>query len=237
MCLKFRKRIIVAVISALIAFSVLPVNAAFEIDDLKKDDRMSFGYSIINGYSKLSEQSGLTSYKKTAVFSSPDLSNPCLLALAGGFYLTNRVDMDRLIKDNGYAMELIKKLNGFLGGMWIKNERAQTLKQELKREGVKILDAYDTVGLYIIEGDRSLAQKLMQGRSADFVFAGGEVPSSMKDMNMDGSSDRADIPLIQRYLTKELHSPDRDIQHYYDFAADINGDKYVDINDVTALQR
>lgn len=102
---------------------------------------------------------------------------------------------------------------------------------------MKILDAYDTVGLYIIEGDRSLAQKLMQGRSADFVFAGGEVPSSMKDMNMDGSSDRADIPLIQRYLTKELHSPDRDIQHYYDFAADINGDKYVDINDVTALQR
>lgn len=234
---KFQKGIIFILVGMLLTISVLPAHAAFEIDDLKQDDRMKLGYSIINGYSKLSEQRGLTSYKKTAVFSAPDLSNPFLIALTGGFYLANGVDLERTMTDNEYALSLIKNLNGFLGSMGITNQRAQSVRQTLKSNGIKITDAFDAVGLYMIEGSRPLAQQLMQNKAVDFVFAGGAVPPSMKDMNMDGKSDTADIPYIQRYLTGELFSRDSDIQHYYDFAVDIDGNKYEDINDVTALQR
>lgn len=222
---------------SLISFGTSGASAAFDMDDLKKDDRLSLGYSIINGYSKLAVQSGLTSYKKTAVYCGLDLKNPYLMALAGGFYIANGVDLQRTISDNDYAVSLVQKLDGFLKGMWIKNERAGELKKELKNSGVKIKEAYDTVGLYIIESDKSGAEKLMKNSRADFVFAGGEVPPSMKDLNMDGKSDSRDIPLIQKYLAKKLRYTDKDVQNYLDFAADIDGDKSQDINDVTALQR
>lgn len=242
MKLKFGKRIISIVLSAsavlsLVSFGMSSASAAFEMDDLKKDDRLSLGYSIINGYSKLSESNGLTSYKKTAVYSGLDLKNPYLMALAGGFYIANGVDLKRTLNDNDYALSLVQKLNGFLGGMWIKNNRALQLKQKLEADGIKILETYDTVGLFIIETNRAYAEKLMKNPLADFVFSGGEVPSSMKDLNMDGKSDKKDIPLIQRYINKELVSKDEDIQNYYGFAVDIDGDKYQTIDDVTALQK
>ena len=239
---KFYKRIIsigltLSVILSMLCFGMSSASAAFEMDDLKKDDRLSLGYSIINGYSKLSEQSGLTSYKKTAVYSGLDLKSPYLMALAGGFYLANGVDLERTLNDNDYAHELVEKLNGFLGGMWVKNERAQQLKEQLEKDGVKITESFDNVGLFIIETDRNYAEKLMKNELADFVFSGGEVPKSMKDMNMDGKSDKKDIPLIQKYLNKELKSDDEDIQNYYGFAVDIDGDKYQTIDDVTKLQK
>ena len=159
------------------------------------------------------------------------------MALAGGFYLANGVDLERTLNDNDYAHELVEKLNGFLGGMWVKNERAQQLKEQLEKDGVKITESFDNVGLFIIETDKTYAEKLMKNELADFVFSGGEVPKSMKDMNMDGKSDKKDIPLIQKYLNKELKSDDEDIQNYYGFAVDIDGDKYQTIDDVTKLQK
>ena len=78
----------------LIAFAAFlgnsPTVSAFGMDDLKSDSRMQLGYSIINGYSKLSARSGLTDYSKTAVYCGQDLSNPYLLALAGTFYFTRQ---------------------------------------------------------------------------------------------------------------------------------------------------
>lgn len=242
MKLKFFKRIISVALTLGISFSMFGLSdfsasAAFEMDDLKKDDRLSLGYSIINGYSKLSEQTGLTSYKKTAVYSGLDLKNPYLMALAGGFYLANRVDLERTLTDNSYALSLVEKLNGFLGGMWVTNERAQKLKDQLKSDGIKILASFDTVGLFIIETAKPYAENLMKNSLADFVFSGGEVPPSMKDLNMDGKSDKKDIPLIQKYLNKELVYKDEDIQNYIGFAVDIDGDKYQTIDDVTMLQK
>ncbi len=223
--------------ASMLCFGMSQASAAFDMDDLKKDDRLSLGYSIINGYSKLSEKSGLTSYKRTAVYSGLNLKNPYLMALAGGFYLANGVDLERTLNDNDYALSLIKKLDGFLGVMRIKNDRALKLKEKLKDDGVKILDSYDCVGLYIIEAGKDYAEKLMKNDLTDFVFSGGAVPPSMKDLNMDGKSDKNDIALIQKYLAGKLKYKDDDIQNYLGFAADINGDKYQTIDDVTEIQR
>ena len=131
---------IIAVLAALsvLCCGVFSASAAFDMDDLQKDDRLALGYSIINGYSKLSEQSGLTNYRKTAVYSGLDLKDAYLMALAGGFYLANSVDLERTIHDNAYALSLVRKLDGFLKGMWVKNERAQQLRRELNKRGIPI---------------------------------------------------------------------------------------------------
>ena len=214
-----------------------PAVSAFGMDDLKSDSRMKLGYSIINGYSKLSSRSGLTSYGKTAVYCGQDLSNPYLLALAGTFYVANGVDLERTLTDNAYALKLVRELNAFLAGMGVKNERLTSLKAALKNENVSVTESLDSVGLLFIKTDSAFANRLMNDERADFVFAGGEVPPSMKDLNMDGKSDARDAAYIQRYLTGELVYPDDDENEYISFAADIDGDKEQNIRDATALLR
>ena len=211
--------------------------SAFGMDDLKSESQMKLGYSIINGYSKLSSRSGLTSYGKTAVYCGQDLTNPYLLALAGTFYITNGVDLERTLTDNAYALGLVRKLNSFLAGMGVKNDRLTSLKAALKNENVSVTESLDSIGLIFIKTDSAFANRLMNDERVDFVFAGGEVPPSMKDLNMDGKSDSGDAAYIQRYLTGELVYPDDDENEYISFAADIDGDKKHDIRDATALLR
>ena len=217
------KRIISYFMVLLIAFAAFlgnsPTVSAFGMDDLKSDSRMQLGYSIINGYSKLSARSGLTDYSKTAVYCGQDLSNPYLLA------------------DNGYALGLVRKLNAFLERMGVKNERLTSLKAALKNEKVPVTESLDSVGLLFIKTDSAFAGRLMNDDRVDFVFAGGEVPPSMKDLNMDGRSDFEDASYIQRFLAGELVYPDADENEYIKFATDIDGDKNQDIRDATALLR
>ena len=211
--------------------------SAFGMDDLKSESQMKLGYSIINGYSKLSSRSGLTSYGKTAVYCGQDLTNPYLLALAGTFYITNGVDLERTLTDNDYALGLVRKLNSFLAGMGVKNDRLTSLMAALKNENVSVTESLDSIGLIFIKTDSAFANRLMNDERVDFVFAGGEVPPSMKDLNMDGKSDSGDAAYIQRYLTGELVYPDDDENEYISFAADIDGDKKHDINDAMILLR
>ena len=211
--------------------------SAFGMDDLKSESQMKLGYSIINGYSKLSSRSGLTSYGKTAVYCGQDLTNPYLLALAGTFYITNGVDLERTLTDNAYALGLVRKLNSFLTGMGVKNDRLTSLMAALKNENVSVTESLDSIGLIFIKTDSAFANRLMNDERVDFVFAGGEVPPSMKDLNMDGKSDSGDAAYIQRYLIGELVYPDDDENEYISFAADIDGDKKHDIRDATALLR
>ncbi len=196
----------------LIAFAAFlgnsPTVSAFGMDDLKSDSRMQLGYSIINGYSKLSARSGLTDYSKTAT-----------------------------LTDNGYALGLVRKLNAFLERMGVKNERLTSLKAALKNEKVPVTESLDSVGLLFIKTDSAFAGRLMNDDRVDFVFAGGEVPPSMKDLNMDGRSDFEDASYIQRFLAGELVYPDADENEYIKFATDIDGDKNQDIRDATALLR
>ena len=235
------KRFIAYFLVLALAFTAFLSNSAtvsaFGMDDLKSGDRMKLGYSIINGYSKLSSRSGLTDYGKTAVYCGQDLSNPYLIALAGTFYFTNGVDLERTLTDNEYALDLVRRLNGFLKTMGVKNERAASLKAALKKEKVPVVESLDNVGLLFIKTDSAFANRLMNDDRVDFVFAGGEVPPSMKDLNMDGKSDSLDAVYIQRFLAGERLCPDDDENEYIKFAADIDGDKKHDINDAMILLR
>lgn len=228
-----KKIIISTVLIITVAVSALTCAVSFGAKDIRDKSRMALGYSIINGYSKLSARSGLTSYSQTAVFSAPDLGNPYTIAMLGTFYLTHGVDFEKFSTDNSYAVSLAEELDGFLSGMFVKNDRARELKSALGESNIRIISSYDTVGLFIIEADESTAAKLMEDERADFVFAGGKVPETMRDMNLDGRSDALDAPYIQQMLVKSLDTADKDEWEYYKFAADVNGDKTLDVNDVT----
>ena len=150
---------------------------------------------------------------------------------------SNGVDLERTLTDNGYALGLVRKLNAFLERMGVKNERLTSLKAALKNEKVPVTESLDSVGLLFIKTDSAFAGRLMNDDRVDFVFAGGEVPPSMKDLNMDGRSDFEDASYIQRFLAGELVYPDADENEYIKFATDIDGDKNQDIRDATALLR
>lgn len=233
------KRFVSFAIVLTVAFTAFTVGTgdakAFDLNDIKSESRMDLGYSIINGYSKLSERKGLKSYDKSAVYSGLDITSPYNIALAGTFYFSHFVDLERLMTDNDYALSLIKQLDGYMSKFGVKNDRAAALKSELEEKKIQVLDSYDTVGMYIIKTDSETAEALMKDSKVDFVFAGGEVPPTMKDLNMDGKSDSRDAPLIQQFLAEELVLSDKDENEYIKFACDINGDKSLDINDVTEL--
>ena len=227
-----------AFVIAVIAFFGRPVTvSAFAADDLKDDDLMHLGYSIINGYSKLSARSGLTSYDKTAVYCGLDLSNPYLIALAGTFYLTRGVNLERTLEDNDYALGLVRDLNGFLKGFGVKNDRFTSLKEALKQEKVTVSESLDSIGLVFISTDSAFANRLMNDERVDFVFSGGAVPPTMKDLNLDGKSDLLDAEMIQKYLAGKLTYSDEDEKEYIKFAADIDSDNELNISDATALWR
>ena len=229
-----KKKLLSVFICAAFLCSMLTAAVSFKPEDIKSESRMSLGYSIINGYSKLSAKAGLKSYDKAAVYSGLDLSNPYIVTLAGTFYLTRGIDLERLVTDNDYAYSLVEKLDGFMGRLFVSNERAAKLKKRLTENGVNIKKAYDTVGLFIVETNTETAQALMEDEAVDFVMAGGEVPSTMKDLNLDGSSDALDATVIQEYIAGKIDYSDRDENEYIKFAGDINGDKEFDIRDATA---
>lgn len=219
----------------LINFSTISV-CAFDTDYINEDG-MDLGYSIINGYSKLSVKNGYTTFEKSAVYSGLDISSPYIIAVAGLFYITNGVNLDKVFTDNTYAISTISKLNSFLSAMGVKNERAKALKTELEKSDAKITSSFDTAGIFIIETDSDYALNLMNNEDVDFVLAGGEVPKSMKDLNFDGKSDYSDSLLIQQYLAKILKFDDRDEDAYIQFACDINQDKEINILDASYLQK
>ncbi len=237
---KFIKRIISFTLAFTFSVSILlystPKVSAFDTSYLSQNG-MELGYRIINGYSKLSAKNKLTSYETSAVYSGLDVSNPYVITLVGIFYFTNGVDIDKAMEDNDYTMSLIQKLDSFLNKMGVKNDRAKSLKSELTKAGAKIINLFDTAGLYIIKADSTYCKELTENEKVDFVLAGGKMPPSMKDLNLDGKSDLLDAKLIQEYLLDRLDWEDREEKEYIKFACDINGDKEITIIDSTDLQK
>ena len=95
--------------SSIVAFAVFcsmlfggaaPVRA-FDAEYLNGEG-MELGYSIINGYSKLSAREGLCSFEKAAVYCGLDVTNPYILSLGLMYYLTHGVDLDKAMTDNGF---------------------------------------------------------------------------------------------------------------------------------------
>ena len=235
---KFKKRVIATILAVSFAFSMLHIGSysvsAFDMDYISKDG-MQLGYSIVNGYSKLSTKAGSSSYSKTAVYSGVDISNPYIIALAGVFFITSGIDLDRVITDNDYTMKMAGKLESFINKMGVKNEKASSLKDELIKDNIKFISSFDSLGLFIIEADDSIATQLMDNDKVDFVLAGGGIPANMKDLNLDGKTDEKDAQLIQQYLTRLVYYSDSDEKEYIKFACDINGDKKINIIDATEI--
>lgn len=233
-----------SLVSIFLVFSLLIVGAcfscinaaAFDLNYISKEG-MQLGYSIINGYSKLSMKKGQYKDGKTAIYSGLDVSNLYTITALGWFYVTNNVDLDRAMSDNDYAMEMIAKLDSHLSGAGIKNEKAKNIKPQILKGARYIYQCFDTLGLYIIDVDKGRAKELMNTKDIDFVLDGGCVPKNMKDLNIDGKTDEKDAKLIQEYLVGNLEFDDKDENEYALFVCDINGDKTPDIRDVTEILR
>ncbi|MDO4830806.1 MAG: dockerin type I repeat-containing protein [Clostridia bacterium] len=232
---KFFCRIISAAISLSLALTTIFSASAFDTDYISKEG-MELAYSIINGYSKLAAEKGKTSFKTSAIYSGLDVTNPYVITLVGCFYFTNGVDIDKASSDNEYTMTTIAKLDGFLKAMGVKNERSQATKKVLEDSDVKMIMSFETAGLYIVSADEDFNKSMLNDDNVDFVLSGGMMPTSMKDLNLDGKSDVEDGALIQLYLAGKLEYDDDDINEYVKFACDINGDKEINILDVTELQ-
>ncbi|MBQ1437668.1 MAG: hypothetical protein IIZ07_07015 [Ruminococcus sp.] len=222
-----------AVFCSMLFGGAAPVRA-FDAEYLNGEG-MELGYSIINGYSKLSAREGLCSFEKAAVYCGLDVTNPYILSLGLMYYLTHGVDLDKAMTDNEYALEIIEGLDSLVKAMGVSNPRAAALKRELSGSGARIICSFDTAGLFIISSPPEYARSLTENESVDFVMADGKIPPSMKDMNMDGKSDKNDAPYIQSFLADGLADEDGDIEEYYKFACDINGDKELDILDAEEL--
>lgn len=237
---KFKKRVISLILTFAFSLSVLNIGSfsasAFDMDYISKDG-LELGYSIVNGYSKLSTKAGSNSYSKTAVYSGLDISSPYIIALAGVFFLTSGIDFDKVITDNDYTMQMAGKLEAFINKMGVKNEKAKALKAELSEDKINIVSSFDSLGLFIIEADNTIATNLMENKRVDFVLAGGEVPKNMKDLNMDGKTDGKDAVLIQQYLSKLVTYSDSDEKEYIKFACDINKDKKINIIDANEIYK
>lgn len=237
---KLKKRVISLILTFAFSLSVLNMGSfsasAFDMDYISKDG-LQLGYSIVNGYSKLSTKAGSASYTKTAVYSGLDISSPYIIALAGVFFLTSGIDLDKVITDNDYAMKMVGKLESFINSMGVKNEKAKALKAELIKDNIKIKSSFDSVGLFIIEADNTIATNLMKNERVDFILAGGAVPKNMKDLNLDGKTDSKDAELIQQYLAKIVTYSDSDEKEYIKFACDINKDKKINIVDANEIYK
>ena len=136
--------------------------------------------------------------------------------------------LSKLILEDG-------KANVYINKMGKKNKKASALKDELTKANIKIISSFDSLGLFIIEADDSIATQLMDNDKVDFVLAGGGVPANMKDLNLDGKTDEKDAQLIQQYLTRLVYYSDSDEKEYIKFACDINGDKKINIIDATEI--
>lgn len=238
---KLKTRIISFVLAVVMSFSVFTYGSisalALDETDLNSDG-MELGYSIINGYTKLAiKRQDITTTQKTAVYSGLNVNNPYLIMLLGLFYLKNGVDLGRITRDNSYAVQTITELDGFLGRMGIKNDKAKYFKENVLSNFGKISTSLDTVGFYVIDATNQQSLNLMNNEYVDCILVGGGVPSSLKDLNFDGKSDSTDADLIQQYLAESLVFEDVDENNYALYASDINEDRKINISDVTSLMK
>lgn len=196
---------------------------------------MNLGYSIINGYTKLSLK-----HKKnnkpvsTAVYVGLDITNPIIALYAGIFYMNNSIDLNRLATDNSYALNELLSLNNFLDNMGVKNSRSKQFEKTYLKN-VQPTTKLSTLGLYIFDATDKETLSLIEYKNVDFVMTGGKVPKSMKDFNFDGKSNSEDKAYMLNYLCKLKVYKDSDEDAYAQFACDVNEDKKIDINDITKL--
>lgn len=241
-----RKKLITRITSlfltAVTAFSLAQSGAfsasAFD-DEYISEEGMELGYSIINGYTKMSMRSNPQKKSgKIAVYSGVDITSPYVLAMGGFYLLSHHIDFDKLLTDNDYAMSNIADFDSYMSKAGIKNENAQSFLNSVSDKKLNFETKLNTAGIYIFDSTNDYAKELMDNNPyVDFVLVDGKVPSNMKDLNFDGVTDLKDAELMQHYLAGDLELADDDESSYALFATDYNKDKKINIEDVTDLQR
>lgn len=238
---KTYRRIVCFALALLTAFTAFIFTSqktyALNKDDLNSKG-ISLGCSIINGYSKwvLDEQKS-SKVEKTAVYCGLDVSSPYLLTLVGLFYINQSVDLSKLSKNNEYAMETIEHLNGFLQSMGVQNDKAENFRDNVLLKYCKNYKSFNAVGLYIFDCSKKDSLELMNNENVDFVLADGKVPDNMKDLNFDGKTDEKDAVIMQKYFVGKLKIDDKDKREYVKFACDIDGNKRINVTDITSIQQ
>lgn len=212
--------------------------SAFD-DEYISEDGMALGYSIINGYTKMSMKSNPQKTSgKIAVYSGVDITSPYVLTMGGLYILSHHVDFDEFLSDNDYAMEFIGDFDSYMKKVGIKNEKSPNFVKSVSDKKIKFEKQLDTAGIFIFEAENDYAVELMENNPyVDFVLVDGKVPSNMKDLNFDGVTDIKDAELMQHYLAGDLELADDDEALYALYATDYNKDKEINIEDVTDLQK
>lgn len=239
---KLITRITSLILTAVTAFSVAQAGAfsasAFD-DEYISEEGMELGYSIINGYTKMSMRKNQNKKSgKIAVYSGVDITSPYVLAMGGFYIMSHHINFDKLLSDNDYAMSNIADFDSYMSKVGIKNENATNFLSSVKDKKLNFETKLNTAGIYIFNSANDYAKELMDNNQyVDFVLIDGKVPSNMKDLNFDGVTDLKDAELMQHYLAGDLELADDDEAAYALFATDYNKDKKINIEDVTDLQR
>ncbi|GEM_PF-78937 len=239
---KLKNRIISIFLCTAVAFSLTGIStlgtSAFD-DEYISEEGMELGYSIINGYTKMSMKSNpQKTSSKIAVYSGIDITSPYVLTMGGLYILSHHVDFDEFLSDNDYAMEFIGDFDSYMKKVGIKNEKSPKFVKSVSDKKIKFEKRLDTAGIFIFEATNDYAKDLMENNPyVDFVLVDGKVPSNMKDLNFDGVTDIKDAELMQHYLAGDLELADDDEASYALYATDYNKDKEINIEDVTDLQK
>lgn len=239
---KLITRITSLILTAVTAFSLAQAGvfsaSAFD-DEYISEDGMKLGYSIINGYTKMSMRSNPQKKSgKIAVYSGVDITSPYVFAMGGFYVLSHHIDLDKFLSDNDYAMSNIEGFDSYMSKVGIKNDNSQNFLNSVNDKNLNFETKLDTAGIYIFDSTNNYAKELMDNNPyVDFVLVDGKVPSNMKDLNFDGVTDLKDAELMQHYLAEDLELEDDDEAAYALFATDYNKDKKINIEDVTDLQR
>lgn len=239
---KLKNRIISIFLCTAVAFSLTGIStlgtSAFD-DEYISEEGMELGYSIINGYTKMSMKSNpQKTSSKIAVYSGVDITSPYVLTMGGLYILSHHVDFDEFLSDNDYAMEFIGDFDSYMKKVGIKNEKSPKFVKSVSDKKIKFEKRLDTAGIFIFEATNDYAKDLMENNPyVDFVLVDGKVPSNMKDLNFDGVTDIKDAELMQHYLAGDLELADEDEAAYALYATDYNKDKEINIEDVTDLQK
>lgn len=212
--------------------------SAFD-DEYISEDGMALGYSIINGYTKMSMKSNPQKTSgKIAVYSGVDITSPYVITMGGIYVLSHHIDFDKFLSDNDYAMNFIADFDSYMSKVGIKNENAKKFADSVSDKKLNYEKQLDTAGIFIFEAENDYAVELMENNPyVDFVLIDGKVPSNMKDLNFDGVTDIKDAELMQHYLAGDLELADDDEASYALYATDYNKDKEINIEDVTDLQK
>lgn len=237
---KLFKRIFSVLTVLSIAFTLMNYSmfsaSAFDSGYLSEDG-MKLGYSIVNGYTKMLLRKNPDKFNgKAVVYSGLDITKPYTFTMSGFYIITHKIDVDKLLSDNDYAVENFNKFNSYLNFVRVKNQKSADFKDILIKDKINCDSQMNTLGMYIVNSDKEYLYDLMSNKDyVDFVLANGKVPDNMKDLNMDGKTDSEDAELIQHYLNDDLELLDDDEKSYALFASDYNRDKEINIQDVTDL--